>query len=518
MKKLFNIVFLVILTNLSAQETIKLMTYNLLNYPGSTSETRNPYFQKTLKYVQPQILVVQEVISQESIDEFYTEVLKPIPQNYKAGSFINGPDSDNGIYYDSSKFEFISNIPITTELRDINQFTLYHPHSTDTLIIYSVHLKSSTGSTNQQQRLAEVDSLIKVTSTFSSNKYYMVVGDFNFYSSNEPAYVKLLDQSQTGYFIDPITISGTWNSPLNASQHTQSTRTAAFGGGTIGGLDDRFDLILFSQSINDFGGITYVDNSYVNFGNDGNHYDLELIDLPNSAVPDSIAEALYYASDHLPVIAEFVFENALPVELNMFEGYVSNKDVILEWETVSETNNYGFQVQRTKEKVQSENHWEEIGFVQGYGTTSSPKSYSFTDPLDLNHNLTRIDYRLKQIDNDGIFAYSKIVTVDLTSITSVDDEVIYEFVLEQNYPNPFNPSTTIKFTIPSVVDAKFASTTTKLVVYDILGREVATLVNQKLQPGNHEVQFDASDLSSGMYFYKLTNGKFSEIKKLMLLK
>ena len=145
--------------------------------------------------------------------------------------------------------------------------------------------------------------------------------------------------------------------------------------------------------------------------------------------------------------------------------------------------------------------WEVIGFVQGHGTTNSPKSYSFTDLLNLNPNLTRLDYRLKQIDNDGTFAYSKVVTVDLTNITSVDDQVKYEFALEQNYPNPFNPSTTIKFTVPSVETGHAPSLQTTLLVYDILGREVATLVNQKFQPGNHEIFFDASNLSSGMYIY-----------------
>ncbi|MDZ7764315.1 MAG: hypothetical protein U5K00_07790 [Melioribacteraceae bacterium] len=109
---------------------------------------------------------------------------------------------------------------------------------------------------------------------------------------------------------------------------TQSTRTTAFGGGATGGLDDRFDLILFSQSVNDYGGISYVDDSYTNIGNDGNHYDLELIDMPNDAVPDSIAEALYYSSDHLPVTVDLVFKNALPVELTFFEGSATDDGVL----------------------------------------------------------------------------------------------------------------------------------------------------------------------------------------------
>lgn len=130
--------------------------------------------------------------------------------------------------------------------------------------------------------------------------------------------------------------------------------------------------------------------------------------------------------------------------------------------------------------------------------------------------LIKVSYRLKQIDNDGAFVYSKIVTVDLTNTTSVDDKIEYGFSLEQNYPNPFNPSTTIKFTIPSNV--KSEASNTMLNVYDILGREIVSLVNQKLQPGNYEAIFDAGNLSSGMYLYKLIHGNFTTTKKLLLVK
>jgi len=218
----------------------------------------------------------------------------------------------------------------------------------------------------------------------------------------------------------------------------------------------------------------------------------------------------------------YMTTSPLPVELISFTGELINDSIVLlKWETATEINNFGFQVQRTKEKVQSENQWEEIGFVQGHGTTNSPKQYSFTDILDLtlNPNLTCLDYRLKQIDNDGTFAYSKVVTVDLTTITSVEDELIYEFALEQNYPNPFNPSTTIKFTIPGVGDENFRPLLTHLIVYDILGREIATLLNKELQPGNYEVNFDGSSLSSGMYFYWIDVGdKYNVVKKMLLLK
>ncbi|WKZ69759.1 MAG: T9SS type A sorting domain-containing protein [Melioribacteraceae bacterium] len=210
-------------------------------------------------------------------------------------------------------------------------------------------------------------------------------------------------------------------------------------------------------------------------------------------------------------------EVSLPVELTSFEGYLTEDRILLEWETATEINNYGFEVQKSEDRIQnSEESWEAIGFVHGHGTTNSPKYYEFTDS-ELPYS-EEVRYRLKQIDNDGTFDYSKIVTVDLTTITDIDDELIYEFTLDQNYPNPFNPSTTIRFTVPNVGTSRDLSLQTSLIVYDILGREIAILLNEKLNSGNYEVTFDASHLTSGMYLYKLIHGNFEATKKLLFVK
>jgi len=207
-------------------------------------------------------------------------------------------------------------------------------------------------------------------------------------------------------------------------------------------------------------------------------------------------------------------EVLLPVELTTFTGeLLEDKTVLIKWETATEVNNYGFDVERRSSSL---TEWDKLGFVLGHGTTNSPKNYEFTD-FELP-NSDEVSYRLKQIDNDGTFSYSKVVTVDLTNITSVDDELVYEFALEQNYPNPFNPSTKISFTIADVGDEYIRPLHTRLIVYDILGREVATLLNEKLNSGNYEVTFDASHLTSGMYLYKLIYGDFEATKKLLLVK
>lgn len=195
-------------------------------------------------------------------------------------------------------------------------------------------------------------------------------------------------------------------------------------------------------------------------------------------------------------------ENPLPVELISFTAISKGNEVSLNWTTVSETNNKGFEVER------KESEWKRIGFVQGSGTTTERKYYSF---IDDNLSSGVYYYRLKQIDYDGSFNYSNEVEVDVSAVA--------EFALEQNYPNPFNPTTIIQY---SLSDMQFVS----LKVYDILGREVATLVNEEKPAGRYEVEFDGSGLTSGVYFYRLSAGNpstssgrsFIETRKLILIR
>jgi hypothetical protein len=203
---------------------------------------------------------------------------------------------------------FISNTPIKTAARDINEFRIKSNLTGDTLIIYAAHLKSDTGSVNEQKRAAEIDSLRKVTNKLHSKANFIVLGDFNIYKSTEPAYQKLINQSSSGYFIDYLNLTGTWNSYSYRAHHTQSTRIRSFGNGSTGGLDDRFDMILMFQEVMNSGGITFIPGSYTPYGNDGNHYNDSINQLPNNAVGQTIANALHYASDHLPIFASFNFE------------------------------------------------------------------------------------------------------------------------------------------------------------------------------------------------------------------
>jgi endonuclease/exonuclease/phosphatase family metal-dependent hydrolase len=301
------------------EDEIKVMQYNILDYPVDSSGTvdtltRNPYFRTIMGTANPDILVVEELNSAAGLAGFLSNVLNASSTTYAAGTFINGPDTDNGIYYKTSRFQFVSNTRIKAGVRDINEFKLVHLLSGDTVRIYAAHLKASSGAANEAERAQSADSLRKVTNALPAGSDFIICGDFNIYGSTEPAYQKLLDSTinNTGVFIDPITMTGTWNqnSASYRIHHTQSTRKTAFsyGGGSNGGLDDRFDLILYSKAISQSGGMTYVPNSEIAYGNDGNHYNDSIMRMPNTAVPAAVATALYYTSDHLPVIANFKFQ------------------------------------------------------------------------------------------------------------------------------------------------------------------------------------------------------------------
>jgi len=425
MKKYVFLIFVIILisTRLFADDTVKVMCYNLLGY-GFFTDPRDTNYRKIIKFANPDILTIEEVVSQEGVNEFRDSVMNYYtPGLYNAGTFINGTDTDNGIFYKPTKFEFISNTPIivpVTGARDMNVFRLRHIATNKEILIISLHLKSGSDIVYQQQRAQEVLALRQYTDSLPYGTSFIVQGDCNLQGANEQAFINMttINTNADGHCIDPLNLTGVWNkNPAYALYHTQSTRTRPFGGGSSGGLDDRFDLILLSRSVNTNGGIRYINGTYKVFGNDGNHYNDSINRPPNAVVPDSIANALFYASDHLPVSSLFLFKTSI-------------------------------------------------------------------------------------------------------GITKLESEIPSEFKLYQNYPNPFNNSSKVKFEIASspLIPLQRGNFV-KIVVYDIAGKEIQTLVNENLNAGVYETNFDGSGLNSGIYFYSLTvDNKQLAVKKLVLLK
>ncbi|MBK7867747.1 MAG: T9SS type A sorting domain-containing protein [Ignavibacteriales bacterium] len=186
----------------------------------------------------------------------------------------------------------------------------------------------------------------------------------------------------------------------------------------------------------------------------------------------------------------------IPVELVSFSVIPDGMDIILNWSTANEVNNYGFEIQKSDNKT----NFLTLGFVEGKGTTNEFQHYSWRDK---NSNSGIIYYRLKQMDYNGNFKYSDVIEFDSGQINS--------YTLGQNYPNPFNPVTVICFTLPTAGNVT-------LTVYNSLGEAVKTLLNTSKEAGYHEVHFTANDLPSGLYFYKLQAGPFTETKKMLLVK
>ena len=253
----------------------------------------------------------------------------------------------------------------------------------------------------------------------------------------------------------------------------------------------------------------YLDPLFVDFPNGDYH-----LSWANWPTPDSTKSPCIDAGDPLSQFdpdgtitdqGVFAFDQSVPVELVSFTAELAEGVVMLNWVTATETNNKGFEIERRQEST----GWIKIGFVEGQGTTTETNVYSYSDDIN-GIRPALLEYRLKQIDYNGSHQYSNEVSVEIFNPL--------EFKLYQNYPNPFNPNTTIKYSVPQ-------SAQVQIKVFDVLGKELKTLVSGKKSAGNYELAWNASDLPSGVYFYQLIvtpddgqTGGFFETKKMILMK
>jgi len=194
----------------------------------------------------------------------------------------------------------------------------------------------------------------------------------------------------------------------------------------------------------------------------------------------------------------FQLNTVVPVELISFSTEATSGKILLTWQTATETNNYGFEIER---KFLDDHNWTTIGFKKGKGTTTELNEYYYSDIINTIDSRI-IKYRLKQIDYNGRYTYSNEIEVM---------PVPLKYSLEQNYPNPFNPTTTIKF---NIAQNGFVS----LKVFDILSNETATILNEEKPAGMYEINYDASALSSGVYFYQLKVNGFISLRKMIVIK
>lgn len=320
MKKLILILSLLCAGISFGQDSLRVMYYNLLNFPSS-NPNRIDTLKTIISYAQPDVFVVCELEDAAGSDLILNDILNVDgTTSWAAANFVDGGFTSNMLYYNANKLGLISQDEIGTVLRDINTYVLYYkaPNlsvQTDTIYLnfFACHLKA--GSSDYQQRNTEIQQAKFYMNSISDKIENVIIGgDMNVYSGFESAVLTLKNSGDVPLY-DPIDVTGNWSGDWAfADVHTQSTRTSGVWGGAGGGMDDRFDLIFVSEDVLDnSNGVKYINNSYTALGQDGNHFNDNINDGTNSAVPDAIADALYYASDHLPVLMDLVFDETASI-------------------------------------------------------------------------------------------------------------------------------------------------------------------------------------------------------------
>lgn len=308
-------------TALAQPTTLRIATYNLLKYPTSDVDERNRALRTVIAAMRPDVLVAQEVESAVGMELFRDSVLdRSLDGQFEAAPFVNAStDTEGAFFYDTTRVTYLGMVVVATELRAILGYRFAVLGTSDTVWIYSVHLKAEDRPDDRAQRGREAALLRAHLDAERAGQHVIVAGDFNVYFGTEPALLVL--QAEEGNdrarLIDPLASVSDWHMNAEfAAMHTQSPRTTQFGGGSNGGLDDRFDIILISRTLS-----SIIDRgTYTAFGNDGQHFNKAINEGVNAAVNSTIAQALHDASDHLPVFADFRFGVAAAPEEPKFAG------------------------------------------------------------------------------------------------------------------------------------------------------------------------------------------------------
>ena len=339
MRQVFFILFFLINSWIFAQDTIKVMQYNLLhygNYFNDCTESnnnvvdKNGYLKTIIQYVKPDIFTVNEI----GKGQYYQISLMNDALNvdgvtkYKKANYSNVANSYivNMLYYNSEKLVLKSQSVAQNYIRDIDVYQLYHKSSDlesgDTAFIYCVvaHLKAGSDPSDISARTNMVNNSLSYLNSTSPERNYLYMGDLNTKTSSEQCYYNLLNYSNPDIrFYDPVNKPGNWNSSYEFRYyHTQSTHYYSNGCFSSGGMDDRFDFILINNQVkNGLKYVKYIFDSYETLGQDGKHYNDAINYSPtNTSVPSDVLNALFNMSDHLPVILKLEIDKTLSIPEN----------------------------------------------------------------------------------------------------------------------------------------------------------------------------------------------------------
>jgi endonuclease/exonuclease/phosphatase family metal-dependent hydrolase len=322
MKKLLFTLFALTSVLSFSQETLNTMFYNIFRFPSSNPANREFILRDILDEYQPDLFMVCELETEAGADLILNTSLQNFPNFQRAVYHKNTSSTSdfiqNMVFYNTEKLELISQEIHPTNYRDIDQYSFrLNTQEAETepiyLEVFVTHLKSSTGTANQQARLAMVEVFTQALEDLNPNSYVLFAGDFNLYTSSEPAYQKILSLENAIQMVDPINTPGSWNNNANFKHiHTQSTRVSNSGFGTganagaSGGMDDRFDFIMMSNNFNTSSNFYYVEDTYKAYGNNGNCFDQSINSEDCSGEYSfELRDNLYWMSDHTPVVMQF---------------------------------------------------------------------------------------------------------------------------------------------------------------------------------------------------------------------
>ena len=575
-------IILTILVSILDASTVRIMTYNILNYQDENS--REDDYALIIDFIQPDLIVAQEIIGETGYSHFRSDVLDVIaPNSWASAPFTNQTaQQDIALYYKDDTFTFISTSVVYTAqssgTRDVIQWVMLHNLSGIEFNVYGVHLKASSGTSNANQRLQETTILRDHLNELDAN-FFIVAGDFNIYSNNsssEPAFDMLTGASDdnAGRLFDPIDRIGHWHNNSSYSDvHTQSPRTSSFGGGANGGMDDRFDWLFVSQSILDeTSSMYYVDGTYWAFGNDGNHFNDAINDGNNNSVSAEMADALHDASDHLPVYMDVWFD-----DLTYSDQGIVITEVMANPASVSDSYGEWFEVLNTTDSTIDMHGWsikdldgDEHQLTSGQATIPIlsgeylilAKNGDQTQNGGVNVNYVYNGYSLSNSEDE-------VILVDASG--AIVDEVHYSngwpfsSGVSMEIHDPFNDNALIEnwfsstisygdgdtgspgipfdgtleteeillspsnFDLVSLYPNPFNPEVTiqinvrepgelNIDIFNLSGRRVKTLANSTIGFGSYSFKWNSSNNSSGMYFFKLTIGETVMIRKALLLK
>ena len=575
-------IILTILVSILDASTVRIMTYNILNYQDENS--REDDYALIIDFIQPDLIVAQEIIGETGYSHFRSDVLDVIaPNSWASAPFTNQTaQQDIALYYKDDTFTFISTSVVYTAqssgTRDVIQWVMLHNLSGIEFNVYGVHLKASSGTSNANQRLQETTILRDHLNELDAN-FFIVAGDFNIYSNNsssEPAFDMLTGASDdnAGRLFDPIDRIGHWHNNSSYSDvHTQSPRTSSFGGGANGGMDDRFDWLFVSQSILDeTSSMYYVDGTYWAFGNDGNHFNDAINDGNNNSVSAEMADALHDASDHLPVYMDVWFD-----DLTYSDQGIVITEVMANPASVSDSYGEWFEVLNTTDSTIDMHGWsikdldgDEHQLTSGQATIPIlsgeylilAKNGDQTQNGGVNVNYVYNGYSLSNSEDE-------VILVDASG--AIVDEVHYSngwpfsSGVSMEIHDPFNDNALIEnwfsstisygdgdtgspgipfdgtleteeillspsnFDLVSLHPNPFNPEVTiqinvrepgelNIDIFNLSGRRVKTLANSTIGVGSYSFKWDSSNNPSGMYFFKLTIGETVMIRKALLLK